>query len=197
MDKIRYGVIGAGFFGEKHIEVLSTLPNVDVAGVCRRSVQPLKEIAEKYNIPNTYTDYKELLANKDIDAVSIVTHAKDHLEPTIAAIEAGKHVFLEKPMALTTAECDKIIDCAEKTDKFFMVGHICRFDPRYAIAKKNIDEGKIGRIVSIYARRNIPASVSESVLEKISPVSGDIIHDVDLMLWFTKDEIKLISPLIN
>jgi UDP-N-acetylglucosamine 3-dehydrogenase len=190
MDKIKYGVIGAGFFGEKHIEVLSTLPNVKLAGICRRSIEPLKQIAKKYNIPNIYTDYRELLANKEIEVVSITTHVNDHLRPTIDALKSGKHVFLEKPMARNVSECDEIIKTVQSTNKFFMVGHICRFDPRYAIAKRNIDEGKIGRIVSIYARRNIPASVSESVLEKISPVSGDMIHDIDLMLWFTGEKIK-------
>ena len=190
MDKIKYGVIGLGFFGEKHVEVLSSLPNVEVFAVCTRRKWRLEQIAKEYNIPNTYTDYNELLKNKDIDAVSIVTHAQDHLEPTIAALNSGKHVFLEKPMALAVSECDKIISCAKETGQLLMVGHICRFDTRYAIAKRNIDDGKIGRIVSIYARRNIPASVSESVLDKISPVSGDMIHDIDLMLWFTGEKIK-------
>lgn len=190
MDKIRYGIIGAGFFGEKHIEVLSALPNVEIVGVCRRSVEPLREIAEKYGIPNTYTDYSELLANEDIDAVSITTHVSNHLRPAVDALKAGKHVFLEKPMAANVSECDEIIKNVQSTDKFFMVGHICRFDPRYAIAKKNIEEGKIGKVVSLYARRNIPASVSESVLEKISPISGDMVHDVDLMLWFTGEGVK-------
>jgi len=187
---IKYGVIGAGFFGEKHIEVLSSFPNVEIAGVSRRSIEPLKEIAKRYNIPNIYTDYRELLSNEEIEVVSITTHAKDHLLPTIDAIKAGKHIFLEKPMALITVECDKIIEALKTTDKFFMVGHICRFDPSYAIAKKSIDEGKIGKIVSIYARRNIPAGVSESVLEKISPITGDGIHDTDLMLWYTKAKVK-------
>ena len=190
MNKIKYGVIGAGFFGEKHIEALSTLPNVELTGICRRSIEPLKQMAKEYNIPNIYTDYRELLANKDIEAVSITTHVNNHLAPAIDALNAGKHLFLEKPMAVNVSECDEIIKTARATDKFFMVGHICRFDPRYALAKKTIDQGKIGKIVSIYARRNIPAQVSEPVLEKISPISGDMVHDVDLMLWFTQEKIK-------
>jgi len=190
MKRIGYGVIGVGFFGEKHIEVLSNMPNVRLLGICRRSLKPLKEIAKKYNVPNIYTDYNELLANEEIEAVSITTHIDNHLEPTIASLKAGKHVFLEKPMAKSLLECDKIIKEANLTDKFFMVGHICRFDPRYAIAKRAIDDRKIGKIVSIYARRNIPASVSESVLSKIGPLMGDGVHDTDLMLWYTKAKIR-------
>jgi len=166
-----------GFFGEKHTEVLSTMPNIKLLGVCRRSEKPLKEIAAKYKAPNTYTDYRELLANKEIEAVSITTMWEQHLEPTLAALKAGKHVFLEKPMASTVEDCKEIIQATKATDKFFIVGHICRFNPRYAAAKKEISEGAIGRIVSIYARRNIPATVSEEVLGKIGPITGDGVHD--------------------
>ncbi|PIV63711.1 MAG: hypothetical protein COS11_05995, partial [bacterium (Candidatus Ratteibacteria) CG01_land_8_20_14_3_00_40_19] len=192
MDKIGYGVIGLGFFGEKHAEVLSKMPNVKILGVCRRSIKPLKEIAAKYGVPHTYTDYNELLANKEIEAVSITTMWDQHLAPTLAALKSGKHVFLEKPMASTVQECKEIIQAAKATQHFFIVGHICRFNPRYAMAKKEISEGAIGKIVSIYARRNIPATVSKGVLGKIGPIIGDGVHDTDLMLWYTKAKIKTV-----
>jgi UDP-N-acetylglucosamine 3-dehydrogenase len=192
MKKIGYGVIGLGFFGEKHIEALSTIPNVEIIGACTRRKERLNEIAKKFNIKNVYTDYNELLKNPDIDVVSITTHIDTHLKPTVAALNAGKNVFLEKPMAGSLKECDEIINAVKKSKKIFMVGHICRFDPRYAIAKKEIEEGKIGKIVSIYARRNIPAKVSGSVLEKISPIVGDGVHDTDLMLWFTGKKVKTV-----
>jgi UDP-N-acetylglucosamine 3-dehydrogenase len=70
-----------------------------------------------------------------------------------------------------------------------MVGHICRFNPRYAAAKREIDAGSIGETVSVYARRNIPAEISETVLTKIGPIVGDGVHDTDLMLWFTGSHI--------
>jgi UDP-N-acetylglucosamine 3-dehydrogenase len=71
-----------------------------------------------------------------------------------------------------------------------MVGHICRFNPRYAAAKREIESGAIGRIVSIYARRNIPAAVGAQVLPKIGPIMGDGVHDTDLMLWYTGASIQ-------
>lgn len=192
MDKIGYGVIGLGWFGETHTEVLSSMPNIKLLGVCRRSPEPLKKIAAKYKVPNTYTDYNELLANKEIEAVSITTMWDQHLAPALAALKAGKHVFLEKPMASTVQECKEIVRAAKATQHFFMVGHICRFNPRYAAAKKEISEGVIGKIVSIYARRNIPATVSEGVLKKIGPITGDGVHDTDLMLWYTGAKVKTV-----
>ncbi len=185
MNKIRIGVIGLGWFGEHHIDTFQSIPYVDVSAVCTRRPDHLKEIAQKYRIVKTFTDYHGLLADKDIDMVSIVTHVHDHMQPAIDSINAGKHVFLEKPMADTAEECDKILDVLKNTDKFFMVGHICRFDTAYALAKEEIDSGSIGKIISIHAKRNLAKWITESSLNKISALFGDGIHDFDLMLWYT------------
>jgi len=185
MDRIGCGVIGLGWFGEYHVDTLKQLPAVDVVAVCTRRENRLKEIADKYHIQKTYTDYHDLLADKDIDMVTVVTHVKDHLKPTVDAIRAGKHVFLEKPMAGSVEECDEIIAEVEKTEKFFMVGHICRFDTAYALAKEEIDAGNIGKILSMHARRNLACWITDSSLDKISALFGDGIHDIDLMFWYT------------
>src|SRR6185436_5083886 len=106
----------------------------------------------------------ELLADPGVDAVNIVTMWDQHAAPTLAALAAGKHVFLEKPMASTLADCDAIVSAARSAKGFLMVGHICRFNPRYAAAKEAIAAGRIGKIVSLYARRNLPAFVGAQVL---------------------------------
>ena len=189
-NKIGYGVIGLGFFGEKHVEVLSDMPDVNLAAVCTRRPHRVKEIAERFNVPRTYTDYRDLLADKEIDAVSIVTHMDDHRDITIEALKAGKHVFLEKPMAGRVEDCDAIVKSAKLSKGSFMVGHICRFDTRVSLARSAIKEGRIGKIVSMHATRNLPANVSAGVLDKISPLMGDGIHDTDLMLWFTGSKVR-------
>jgi UDP-N-acetylglucosamine 3-dehydrogenase len=78
-----------------------------------------------------------------------------------------------------------MIAAAVEADRILMVGHICRFNPRYAVARERIAAGENGRIVSMYARRNIPAAVSKKVLEKVGPLLGDGVHDTDLMLWMS------------
>jgi len=177
MRRIGYGVIGLGFFGEKHAEVAAALPNVELRAICTRQDKRRREIQRRLGVPHEYRDYRDLLADPAIDAVSIVTHVADHVAPTLAAFRAGKHVLLEKPMAATVADCDRIIAAAEKSGRILMVGHICRFNPRYALARERIAAGALGRIVSMYARRNIPAARSRSVLEKIGPLLGDGIHE--------------------
>lgn len=186
MDTIKYGVIGLGWFGEKHCEALSALPNVELHALCTRTDSRLAEVAERFGVANTYRDYEEMLADPDLDAVSITTMWDQHRDPTIAALEAGVHVFLEKPMAATVADCDAIVEAAHRAKGHFMVGHICRFNPRYAAAKEAIADGKIGRIISMYARRNLPCWVGASVLDKIGPIIGDGVHDTDLMFWFSE-----------
>lgn len=190
MKRIKCGVIGLGWFGEYHVDTLKQLPLADLVAVCTRTESRLKEIAEKYSVPKAYTDYHDLLADKDVDMVSIVTYVKDHYLITIDAIKAGKHVFLEKPMADTVEECDSILEELKNTDKVFMVGHICRFDTLYALAKEEIESGNLGEIVSMHAKRNLAKWITETHLNKISALFGDGIHDLDLMLWYTGSKIK-------
>jgi UDP-N-acetylglucosamine 3-dehydrogenase len=185
MDKIKCGVIGLGWFGEHHVDALQQLPMAEVAAVCTRRPERLKEVAEKYHIPKSYTNYQALLADKDIDVVTIVTHVSDHIQPTIDALRAGKHVFLEKPMADTAEACDRIIAELGQSKSIFMVGHICRFDTVYALAKEEIEAGHLGQILTMHARRNLAKWITGSHLQKISALFGDGVHDLDLMFWYS------------
>ena len=185
MKKINYGVIGLGWFGEKHLEALAALPNVQLHSVCTRNAARLAEVARTFGATRTFTDYRAMLADPELEAVSIVTMWDQHAAPAVAALAAGKHVFLEKQMASTIADCDAIVNAAATATGSFMVGHICRFNPRYAAAKQEIDAGKIGKIISMSARRNLPAWVGATVLDKIGPIIGDGVHDTDLMFWFS------------
>src|SRR5262249_58250982 len=120
MRKIGYGVIGLGFFGVKHAEVAAALPNVELRAVCTRQDRRRREIQRQLSVPHEYRDFHDLLADPTVEAVSIVTHVDDHCEPAVAALRAGKHVLLEKPMARSVAECDRIIAAAEKADRILM-----------------------------------------------------------------------------
>src|SRR5207248_8215941 len=119
--------------------------------LCTRREARLKEVAQRFGVRHMYTDYRDLLAVPEVEAVSVVTMWDQHAAPTLAALRAGKHVLLEKPMASTLEDCDAIVEAAKTARGFLMVGHICRFNPRYAAAKAAIDEGRVGKIVSMYA----------------------------------------------
>ena len=184
MEKVRIGVIGLGWFGEMHAATYKHVYNAELAALCTRRPDRLAEMAEKYGVGKTYQDFGDLLADPDIDAVSICTHAKDHLAPMLAAIKSGKHVLLEKPMSTSLDECDQILAAAEGAKQNLMVGHICRFENDYAMARDEILAGRIGDIVSIYSRRNVGGSRAFTHLQVVSSISGDAVHDVDIMNWF-------------
>lgn len=186
MKKIKHSVLGLGWFGEKHCEALAAIPNVEIHALCTRNPERLAEVAQRFGVKKTFTSYDAMLADPEVESVSITTMWDQHAAPAVAALNAGKHVFLEKPMASTVADCDAIVNAANAAKGFFMTGHICRFNPRYAAAKQEIAAGKIGRIISMYARRNLPAWVGETVLDKIGPIIGDGVHDTDLMFWFSE-----------
>lgn len=187
MSKVKHGIVGLGWFGEKHCEVLSALPQVEIAALCTRTEARLAEVGERFGVPpeKRYTDYRDMFADPEVESVSITTMWDQHAEPTVAALEAGKHVFLEKPMASTVEDCDAIVEAAAKAEGSLMVGHICRFNPRYAAAREAIAAGRIGTVISAYARRNLPSWVGASVLDKIGPIIGDAVHDTDLIFWMT------------
>jgi len=185
VNKVRFGVIGLGWFGEFHADVIASLPHAELTALCTRTESRLDELSQKFAVEQSYTDYRELLSNPDIDAVTIATMWDQHVEPTLAALDAGKHVFLEKPMASTVEDCQRICDAAKHAPGKLMIGHVCRFNPRYASAKREIDAGRIGKIVALAARRNIPAQWTNEILNKIGPIVGDSIHCTDIMLWLT------------
>ena len=190
MQKLRLGIIGLGWFGEIHGDAIAGIPEIELAALCTRTESRLADLAAKFSVSETYTDYTDMLANPDIDAVSVVTMWDQHTAPVLAVLEAGKHVFVEKPMASTVEDCRKMCDAAARSKGILQIGHICRFNPRYVTAKQAIDEGKIGRIVSLSSRRNIPAAWTPEILNKIGPIVGDIIHDIDLMLWLTGAKVE-------
>ncbi len=189
MDRLRIGVIGLGWFGEIHAETIAGIANLELAALCTRTPERLAEMGAKFKVKKLYRDYHDMLADPDIDAVSICTMWDQHREPAIAALQAGKHVFLEKPIASTVEDGRAITAAAKGAKGILYIGHIVRFNPRYRMAKQAIDEGRIGKIVALSSRRNIPAAWTPTILEKIGPIVGDAIHDTDIMLWFTGDRI--------
>jgi UDP-N-acetylglucosamine 3-dehydrogenase len=131
------------------------------------------------------TDYRRLLDDTSINVVSITTHWREHAAIACEALAAGKHVLLEKPLAANPEECSAVLTAARQSTGWLMVGHVCRFDPRVTLAQRAIAEGRLGRIVSMHARRNLPRAPGSLRLDKISPFMGDGIHDADLMMWFS------------
>lgn len=184
LKSVRWGIIGIGRFGAIHAQTVQSLYGSELAAVCHHDPEKLAAAASAYPETSATCDYRDLLQDNRVDAVSITTHWQQHFSIAKAALEAGKHVFLEKPMAETSEQCRELVALAADSPGFLMVGHVCRFDPRASLAERSIRDGAIGRIVSMHAKRNLPRAPGHIRLDKISPLMGDGIHDADLMLWF-------------
>lgn len=148
MRKIKVGVIGCGSIAKhRHLPEYFMNNQVEIIAVCDIVEARVNEFAEQYNAI-AYMNYEELLANPDIDAVSVCTPNYLHAPISIAALNAGKHVLCEKPMATSSEEAEQMIDAAEKNNKKLMIAHNQRFVPSHAKARQLIENGELGKIYS-------------------------------------------------
>lgn len=145
---IKIGIIGCGKIAQvRHIPEYADNKNVQLVGFYDLNHERACELAKKYN-GKAYNSYQELLAEADLDAVSVCTANASHAEITIAALKAGKHVLCEKPMGATLEECEGMVAAACESGRFLMLGHNQRLAKAHVKAKKLLESGLIGEIVS-------------------------------------------------
>ncbi|MAT12392.1 MAG: hypothetical protein CMM02_15465 [Rhodopirellula sp.] len=181
--ELNWSILGLGRFGRIHARILQTIRGVRLHSACNRNEDVLQQHAAELQLRKTSTTTDDILGDSEVDVVSIVTHWQDHYPLAIEALNAGKHVFLEKPIAATTIQAREILKASRQSKGKLMVGHICRFDPRYSLARERILGGEIGEVTSIHAKRNLPVAPANIRLGKIPPLIGDGIHDLDLAMW--------------
>lgn len=158
--KVKVGVIGVGLIAQiAHIPAYIEA-GAEIVGVADVVESRLKKVAEQFSIPKTYTNYKDLLANPDVDAVSICTPNYLHAQMTIDALNVGKAVLCEKPMAMNVKEAQNMFETSQKTGKLLMMGFNNRFRGDAQKLKQFIDEGKLGKIyyakIGYMRRRGTP-----------------------------------------
>ena len=193
MDKkVRIGIIGCGGIANgKHMPALKKLANVEMVAFCDIIEEKAVKAAREFGVPGAkvFTDYKELLKEQDIDVVHVLTPNKQHSFITVDALEAGKHVMCEKPMAINSAEAKKMLDAAHRTGKKLTIGYQSRFRPNSMYLKKMIEAGDLGEIYYANAtairRRAVPTW--GVFLDEENQGGGPLIdigtHALDLTLW--------------
>ena len=158
MEKLKIAVVGVGGISTVHLGGYLKNPNVEVYAFCDINEKILEEKGEKYGVTRLYTDVQEMLnALPELDAVSVCTWNNGHAPCTIAALNAGKHVLCEKPMAMNAKEAEEMISAAKKNGKKLMIGFVRRFGNDAAVVKDFIENGSVGDIYyakATYLRRN-------------------------------------------
>ena len=178
-DKIRVAVIGCGYWGPNLVRNFQALPEARLIACCDLDQAALARMGQLYPMARLATDAPELLADPDLDAVAIATPARSHYELARAALLAGKHVLVEKPLAMTSAEARALTELARAQGRVLMVGHVFEYHPAVHYIKAMLDAGDLGQPYYIYSTRVNLGRVQQDVnaLWSIAP------HDISILLY--------------
>lgn len=198
-NKVKVCLIGCGRAGMIHARSYSgNVKDAQLIAICDPSEENLKAAQEEVDVRYVYKDYKDVMENDEIDAVIVVTPTKFHHEVVIAAANAGKHVFCEKPMAINEEECDDMIRvCKEKGVKL-QLGFMRRFDQNFRRGKELIESGEIGQVTSIKSNTHGPSEPKEwmfDVRNSYGPIGEVNSHDFDTLRWYAGCEVKRIHAI--
>lgn len=202
--KLSIGIIGAGRMGERHALAYEKITNANLIGFADVIPEKSQKLAEKFNKKNYSID--EILENNDIDAVHVCTPNNSHFEISLKAIRSGKHVLIEKPMALKLEDCDIIISEAKKFNVNLMIGHTYRYYPSSLKVKELLDSGIIGEVKLVLGYGLDPGQISGKgktpdwalSSEMGGGVFIDAIHGVDLFrYWFDTEISQVFVPIMD
>ena len=206
---LRVGIIGVGHNGLAHLEAHRHMGRSRIVAVCDRNPDLLAQAADRYDIPHRFTDAANLCARDDIDAVSINTGDPYHAEPFIAAVENGKHVLVEKPLANTLEQVEQIVAAARRADQSLKiaVGYILRFNSVIEAVHAACRDGTMGRIyyqeadyihnLLFQAEQNDPHTGGNWYLQHEQPMVGGGSHPLDLMRWFSGGQVVEVCGYAN
>jgi predicted dehydrogenase len=196
---MKLALVGLGFMGSTHLDAIETFPDVELAAVC--SADPVQLTGDLSGIQGNlggpgkkhdfskvkkYTEIEQVIADPDIEAVDVCLPTHMHASVAIEALRAGKHVLLEKPMALDGPASDRVLEAAESSGKTFMVAQVLRFLPPYVALRGAIAGGELGPVRSAMFRRRCAAPAWSAWLADPAKSGGGVfdllIHDIDIAL---------------
>ena len=199
--KLKIGVIGLGV-GEQHVIGYQRIPNVEVTDICDIDPSVLKIVGDRNDVPNRHQDYKQITENPNIDVVSIASYDNCHAIQAISAFENGKHVMIEKPLALNRHEAEAILRAQQDSGRFLSSNLVLRKSPRFQELKNWIAKGYFGEIVTIegdYLHQILWKLTQgwRGEMEFYCVTYGGGIHMIDLMRWLLDEEIVEVCGMSN
>ena len=183
MEQVKLGVVGLGLMGDRFSRLISESPRAELTAVADVAPDLVNEVTGKWG-GRGYKGVDEMLVKEPgIDGLVVATSDQHHVGPAVAGAQAGKHLFVEKPLALNQEDCTSIIAAAHSAGVTLLVGQTLRFDPRYAAARGAIREENLGELVHTFSRRNNPPTVVEKYRDRVSVAFFLGIHDIDFLIW--------------
>lgn len=197
--KLKAAIIGMGE-GFRHIEAYQKSEDYELVALCDIDPARIDMRMKQYNLPSEmkqYTDYRQIVEDKEIDVVSCASPDFDHAEQCVALMKAGKHVFCEKPMTLDLEEARSIVNTAKETQRAFMVCHPTRYTPAFVLARKMIKRGDLGQLFMVeseyahnYRGMDRRALKNWRKDARRDPLLGGGCHAVDLIRWIADDQLE-------
>lgn len=182
-EAVKVGVIGVGQMGTYHAQVYQKLPQAELVEICEYDDQRRAAAEKEFNCKGC-KDYKDLLENPEIEAVSIVLPDNMHKEAVELAVKNNKHILLEKPLAKELEDGKVMYELTKDYDKVFTVGFLLRYDPRFAMIKQALTDGELGDIIHLYCRRNSPIVGPRRYIGASDLSMHVMIHDIDYINWY-------------
>jgi len=182
-EAVKVGVIGVGQMGTYHAQIYQKLPQAELVAICEYDDERRASAEKEFNCRG-YKNYKELLENPEIEAVSIVLPDNMHREAVEIAVKNNKHILLEKPLAKELEDGKAMYELTKDYDKVFSVGFLLRYDPRFAMIKQALDDGELGDIIHVYCRRNSPIVGPRRYIGASDLSMHVMIHDIDYINWY-------------
>jgi len=183
-EQIRVGVVGLGYWGPNLARNLAAIPGCELAWLCDASEQARAEQALRFPGARTSAEIDELLADPQLDAVVLATPVPTHAQLAVAVAGAGKHCFVEKPLATNVTDAQRAIDAAEAAGTILMVGHLLEYHPGVQRLKQLVDDGELGDIYCVYGNRLNLGKIrsDENALWSLGA------HDVSVLLHIVDEE---------
>ena len=178
-EQVRVAVVGCGYWGPNLVRNFHQLPTADLASCCDTDPQKLDKVKALYPSVRTTVRYADVLADGEIEAVALATPARAHYELARDALLADKHVFVEKPLAMSSEEAEELIALAQNRNRTLMVGHVFEYNPAVLKIKELVDGGQIGQVYYIYSNRVNLGRVQSDInaLWSIAP------HDISILIY--------------
>jgi predicted dehydrogenase len=181
---LRVGLIGLGYWGPNHARVVTEMPETELVAAADASARAIRLVHARYPTVRTTLDANQVIEAPDVDAVILATPTSTHFSLALAALEAGKHVLCEKPLATSTAECDDLIEAARRSERVLFVGHTFVFNPAVRMMRELIEAGEIGRVLYCHTARTGLGPIRSDVnaLWDLAP------HDLSILFYLIDDE---------
>ncbi len=183
-NRVRVGLAGLGRFGKLHAAVLGKLATVELVAVCDPQATEVAALVDHHQQARGFASFEAMLDEADLDAVFIVSPEPLHTDQVLAALSRGIATFVEKPLAMTADDGERVAAAAATAGVPLQVGFVLRFDTQHALLKSQIAAGELGQIVSLRTKRNVSKDWFPDYGDRAHSVYETSIHDIDLLLWY-------------